>query len=244
MKFCPIFGSYSLAKTSRCNTLVAPAGLSFTPVAPTYEISTPDTGELFAKTLTYWEFSATAISSSPIKDWEIDWGDGSEPTQILGGPRSRISVTHYFREAGTYSVTIKTTDFDGVVNTITIGTYTVKEREIEPLAIAAPIGPELGIQEFSLEEPVAVSFAAPMQFTSESRFTEDYLSDLMEIMRQRQMLDLDQSGQKADSIAFTELIWSDDDLFGDEWHDFSEPEKADFWSETLENDLLLLKSGV
>jgi len=190
------------------NTLVVPTGLSFVPVAPVYEISAPTEGELFAKTLTYWEFSAAAISSSAIKDWEVNWGDGSEPTLVLGGPRSRISVTHYFREAGTYSVTIKTTDFDGVVNTITIGTYTVKERVIEPLAVAASFGPELGIQEFSFEAPVEVYAAAPMQFTSESRFTEDYLSDLMEIMRQRQMLDLDQSGQKSDSVTFTDLIWS------------------------------------
>ncbi|MCL2304520.1 MAG: PKD domain-containing protein [Planctomycetaceae bacterium] len=223
------------------NTLVAPASFGAVPVAPVYEISTPTEGELFAKTLTYWEFSAAAISSSAIKDWEVNWGDGSEPTLVLGGPRSRINVTHYFREAGTYSVTIKTTDFDGVVNTITIGTYTVKERVVEPLSVTASIGPELGVQEFSFEAPV-VSAAAPMQFTSESRFTEDYLSDLMEIMRQRQMLDLDLSGQKSEGVSFTELIWEDDELFDAEWIGFAEQqEDSDFWDGIFENDLVLLK---
>ena len=160
------------------NTTVAPASFGAVPVAPVYEISTPSEGELFAKTLTYWEFSATAISSSPIKDWEIDWGDGSEPTQILGGPRSRINVTHYFREPGMYSVTIKTSDFDGVVNTITIGTYTVKERVVEPLTVEsfAWVEPELAFEfdtpEFSSQEPV-VSFAAPSLFAGENHL-ENY----------------------------------------------------------------------
>jgi len=236
-----VWTNREIAET-RFNTLVAPAGLSFVPVAPVYEISTPTKGELFAKTLTYWEFSAAAISSSAIKDWEVNWGDESEPTLVLGGPRSRINVTHYFREAGTYSVTIKTTDFDGVVNTITIGTYTVKERAGESLAVAASIGTELDRPEFPLEKPV--SFAAPMQFTETSRFsfTDSYLADLTETMRQRQMLDLDQSGQKSESVPFTELIWSDDDLFDAEWTGFAEqPEESDFWDGIFENDLVLLK---
>ncbi len=228
------------------NTLVAPASFGAVPVAPVYEISTPTEGELFAKTLTYWEFSAAAISSSAIKDWEVNWGDGSEPTLVLGGPRSRINVTHYFREAGTYSVTIKTTDFDGVVNTITIGTYTVKERVVEPLVVEsfAWIEPELAFEfdtpEFSLQEPVAVSSAAPMQFAGENHI-ESYLADLTETMRQRQMLDLDQSGQKSESVSFTDLIWSDDELFENKWFDFAEPEETDFWCEVLEDDLLVLK---
>jgi len=77
--------------------------------------------------------------------------------------------------------------------------------------------------------------------------TEDYLSDLMEIMRQRQMLDLDQlrgAGKKSDSVAFADLIWADDELFGDEWLDFSDQDETGFWNEAFENDLLLLKTGV
>ena len=52
------------------------------------------------------------------------------------------------------------------------------------------------------------------------------------------MLDLDQSGQKSESVPFPELIW-DGELFGDEWLDFSEPETSDFWSDLFENDPLL-----
>jgi hypothetical protein len=243
-----IWTNREIAET-RFNTLVAPVGLNFVPTAPTYEISGPTEGELFAKTLTHWEFSATSISSSPIRDWEVNWGDGSESTLVLGGPRSRINVTHYFREAGTYTITIKTTDFDGVVNTITIGTYTVRVKVIEPLAVEsfALIEPELvfelGTSEFSLlDEPAMVSFAAPMPFASENRI-ENYLADLTETMRQRQMLDLDQlrSSEQA-PVSLTDLIWADDELFNDEWFDFAGQEReSDFWDEVFEGDLLLLK---
>ena len=61
-------------------------------------------------------------------------------------------------------------------------------------------------------------------------------------MRQRQMLDLDQSGQKPDLVSFTDLIWSDDELFDDEWMNFSESaEEGDFWSDVFDEDLLALK---
>jgi len=127
---------------------------------------------------------------------------------------------------------------------------------VEPLAIEpvttenfAWIEPELAFEfeasEFSLqEEPAMVSFAAPMQFAGENRI-ENYLADLAETMRQRQMLDLDQlrsSGQKADNVTFTDLVWSDDDLFDAEWIGVSEqPEEGDFWDGIFEDDLVLLK---
>jgi len=70
--------------------------------------------------------------------------------------------------------------------------------------------------------------------------------DLAKTTRQRQMLDVDQlrsSGQKSDNVTFTDLVWVDNDLFADEWFDFSEKqEESDFWSDVLEEDLLLLKS--
>ena len=142
--------------------------------------------------------------------------------------------------------------------------YTVKEKVVEPLAIEplaaesfawiepltvesfAWIESELDVpMAFSLpEEPAMVSFAAPMQFAGENRI-ENYLADLAETMRQRQMLDLDQlrsSGQKADNVTFTDLVWSDDDLFDAEWIGVSEqPEEGDFWDEIFEDDLVLLK---
>jgi len=119
---------------------------------------------------------------------------------------------------------------------------------VEPLVVEsfAWIEPELAFEfdtpEFSLQEPV-VSFAAPSPSASENHI-ENYLADLAETMRQRQMLDLDQSGPKANNTTFTDLIWTDDDLFDDSWLDFSEPAEADFWSEAFENDLLLLKTGI
>ena len=90
--------------------------------------------------------------------------------------------------------------------------------------------------EFSLPEvPLLVSLAAPLPTVGENPI-EDHLA---EIMRQRQMLDLDQSGQKAESITFPELLW-DGELFGDEWLDFTEPETSDFWSGVFEEELLVL----
>ena len=222
---------------------------------PVYEISGPE--EIFEKTMTHWEFSA--VSSIAIKDWEINWGDGSETTQILGGPRSRVSETHYYQEAGTYSITIKTTDFNDNVNSTIIGTYTVKARVIEPLDVEDTlIAPETDIIEFTSVESSVVSFASQPQEESltepfvawslpvnESRFTftESYLSEIAETMRQRQMVDLDgrNSGQ-ADIAAFTDLIWADDELFDHEWMDFSEKtEIADFWSDVFEEELLALR---
>ena len=58
-----------------------------------------------------------------------------------------------------------------------------------------------------------------------------------------QMLDLDgrNSGQ-TDHASFTDMIWSDDDLFGDEWMDFSEQtEEDDFWNDVFEEELLVLR---
>ena len=72
----------------------------------------------------------------------------------------------------------------------------------------------------------------------------DFHSALTETIRQRQMLDLDQlrnASQKSDGITFTELIWADDELFEDEWLDFSKPEESDFWSGAFEENLLTLK---
>ena len=97
-------------------------------------------------------------------------------------------------------------------------------------------------QEESLIEPFVIACSLPLD---ESRFTfsESYLAEIVETMRQRQMLDLDgrNSGQ-ADNTSFTDIIWEDEELFGDEWMDFSvQEEKGDFWNEIFEDDLLLLK---
>jgi len=168
--------------------------------------------------------------------------DGSEATKIFGGPRSRVSVTHYFQEPGTYTITIKTTDFKGIVATAVIGNYTVKERVTEPFAIEdfTLLEPIADIVEFTSQDEPEVSFATWSLPTNESRFTitENYLSELAETMRQRQMLDLDgRSSGQIDSVSFTDMIWSDGDLFDDEWVDFSEQsEETDFWGELFEYD--------
>ena len=85
-----------------------------------------------------------------------------------------------------------------------------------------------------------MSLAAPLYALSENRIGND-LADLTKIMRQRQMLDLDQSsGLIRESSAYPELIWADDQ-FGDEWLDFTEQEESDFWSEVFKSNLLTLQ---
>lgn len=95
------------------------------------------------------------------------------------------------------------------------------------------------------DEPSSASFITWSLPTNESRFAfmESYnLSELTEIMRQRQMYDLDgrNSGQ-TENLTFADQIWSDDELYGDEWVDFSEKlEEPDIWSDVFDDDLLAL----
>ena len=62
-------------------------------------------------------------------------------------------------------------------------------------------------------------------------------------MRQRQMLDLDQSGSTGQkSVSFEDLLWGDDEMFETNWIGLSEqPEGADFWDEIFEDGLVILK---
>ena len=137
--------------------------------------------------------------------------------------------------------------------------YTIKERVVETPATApfaaesfAWIEPEQEAMGFSLsEESTTGFFVTPVPFASESRFsfTENYLADLTEIMRQRQMLDLDQlrvADQKPDSVTFTDLVWADEELFESDWIGLSDqPEKSDFWNEVFEHDLpVVVKSDI
>ena len=185
--------------------------------------------KLHEKSLTYWEFW-TDSPSNPIRDWEVNWGDGSQLTLILGGPRNRINVEHFFRKPGTYTITVSTTDFFGISMTATIGTYMVKARR------TAKPAPEFTFQ----EEPPAVTIAAsPLPNESRMEFVEE---NTTETMRLRQMLDLDQRNFGQQSNRVTDAIFADDELFEDEWFDFSE-ERSDFWNDVFENELLSLKSG-
>ncbi|GEM_PF-2062244 len=106
---------------------VAEAVVSILKVMPTYGIHVPD--ELVAGRYFQWEFEAVA-SFNPIRDWEINWGDGSQPTQIHGGPRSRVSAWHLYRETGNYTITISTTDFDGIKSTVTYAISVTESVEV------------------------------------------------------------------------------------------------------------------
>ena len=127
-------------------------------------------------------------------------------------------------ECGTvpYTITVKTTNFDGQVTEVTMGTYTVKESRVEPLPIVESLAFSLPEEQ---AEPIVTFSASPMPLTSESRFsfTDSYLTGLAETMRQRQMLDLDQSGGlEQKSVSFEDLLWGDDEMFETNWIGLSE----------------------
>ena len=62
-------------------------------------------------------------------------------------------------------------------------------------------------------------------------------------MRQRLMLDLDQSPNFGrEFVFFPEFVWADDDPFEGEWTPLGEPPaKSDFWDGIFEEELLMLK---
>ena len=187
--------------------------------APTYTVFAPKMEGLFEKTTTYWDFSAVTSLYRPIMNWEVNWGDGSEKTRILGGPISHISAAHYFRQAGTYTVSVKTTDIDGIETTATIGIYTVKDKIIEQ-NFSQQVA-ELPIGEFQPKSEIAsLVLSNQLSYPGDEQHTiiDDYVLNVAETMRLRQMLDLDQShakSQKSGTVSFAELIWEDDDLFSD-----------------------------
>ena len=200
----------------------------------TYYVDGPNAGELIAGQVSRWEFSATE-TPSPIRDWSISWGDGTK-TVINGGPRSRISDAHFYRQAGDYTIIIQTTDFDGIVSTATFDVVVAQGAQaVAPIASR----PNMIFDTEILETAAAVAVEIPREPAASVNFR----SEVTETMRLRQMLDLDgrDALQKSAGVAFTDFLWSDGDLFGDEWFDFSAEEKeTDFWSGVFEEELLAL----
>lgn len=95
--------------------------------APTFHVQSPQSQQLISRKTTYWDFSVSTEDYKSIVGWIIDWGDGSENTTYLGGPRSTISLDHYFRNPGQYAITITMIDVHSQTNSIQIGPFLVEE---------------------------------------------------------------------------------------------------------------------
>ncbi|MCL2305342.1 MAG: hypothetical protein FWC43_08375, partial [Planctomycetaceae bacterium] len=106
----------------------ASAEITILNVAPTYYVNH---GDLVAGQFTRWEFSAADIPGSAVMKWVINWGDGTE-TVVNGGPRNHISETHRYRESKNYTITIRTTDLNGIESTATLGIHVAAKTQAAP----------------------------------------------------------------------------------------------------------------
>lgn len=211
------------------------------PTSPSFSISAPSEEQMQARTPTYWDFSATAAAFRPIVKWDIHWGDGSENTEILGGPRSEVIADHFYREPGTYNISITTTDIDGFQSTVSYTSHTVKEkREVVPTVaengVAVESTPEIydsaaifpaTIPESVIGESEETGFSAAAPLGNET--TESVASgviplavvfgaDFQESFRIRTMLDLDESGKmnREKPLQNSSVNAIIDQLFGEE----------------------------
>ena len=79
-------------------------GVTMEKVPPSLAIFGPELVK--EKRFGYWEFDAVDSSNLAIMDWTIAWGDGSRDTSIHGGPRSRVTPSHYYANSGQYTIKI------------------------------------------------------------------------------------------------------------------------------------------
>lgn len=110
-------GSYTLS-----------GSVTYFTIPPTFHVAAPEQGELTNDADTCWSFSVEGAADTAIVKWEIDWDDGSEPTEILGGPRNSVEVFHTFQESGRYTINVSVTDILGTVTTARMGPYEVSEN--------------------------------------------------------------------------------------------------------------------
>lgn len=232
LKVCDMEGNTSAPVDARITIL---------DTAPTFSVDGPKTGELAAGRPGYWEFSSHDSSFAPIMKWSVNWGDGTE-TEILGGPRNRITDSHVYRAARDYVITVSTTDIDGVVSTFTLSaavkrnTFPVQaatERETVAVSAENLVDPA--------SNPESPEIVALSRIDEETRFEKhDPKPAPADSMRLRQMLDLDQGRTQIREPGwnhFSEQVWEEDDWFEyDGFGSSDEQEEAEFWSEILEDN--------
>ena len=162
-------------------------------------------------------------------------GDGLTQYLVTGNStrKTATEITAYIE-----SVLPSDVPMTGVMVSSTV--CTAREQVVAPVLTGTFETPEFPLSDVKnsyreRERPVQIT---PVQvaYAPDCCFPADHT----EIMRQRQMLDLDRSrfsGQKFDDATFIDWVWSEEKLFGDEWIDFSEQKTSDFWSEVFEDDL-------
>ncbi len=167
-------------------------------VSPTYDIEHQGIKNFVSGQLFHWTLTASSSSWDPIMQWVVHWGDDSDDTVFLGGPIFRIYADHLYRTSGDFEITVTTTALDGFEAT---GRFPCSIPEIlNPL-------PETPDSNVAFIDNVSIWFV-DFPATYEPLVVHD------ETMRQRQMLDLDDSqevlGQRND-VRLLDAIWSDPD---------------------------------
>ncbi len=158
--------------------------LELNDIPPSFSIRGPSQENLTTRMPTYWDFEAIGNVFDPIVNWSIDWGDGTDATVVVGGPRNRVSLSHRFFDAGNYPITITTTGLAGTVSIAVYGAVEVAEKEIVP-----EIPEQVELPPATESQPAPVYANAPeMRFSS----VFDDLALREEEMRLRLMIDLDQ----------------------------------------------------
>ena len=208
---------------------VVTANVSIFDVMPTYQVNQPS--ELVAGRFAQWEFAANDTISDPIIKWAINWGDGSE-TVVNGGPLSRIFDTHFYRESKSYTITIKTTDIDGVESSAKLGIYVTPQPTVQQAA--------------SHEIPAAELYTHNADYGSKPwEDTTIVKTNADDTMRLRQMLDLDQSRESKAATSVADFIWADDGSLFADWIDFANEwdsyERTNVFEEELLKDLVLIE---
>ena len=198
---------------------IVEASVKIVDAAPTVTIGSSDFVE---KQLGYWKLEASDVPYDSICKWVIDWGDGQK-TELIGGPRNRVSLLHFYFEAKEYTAKVTVTDDDGIefsfdcaINVAAIPQAVFESfQTVESVTSTYSAAPDL-------ETPVVVADiltqetppTMPIYFVDNQRFVaENVLREETEYLELMGKNSFNPGNDKT-----TELVFADDfDLFEDEY---------------------------
>ena len=209
---------------------IAEANVRIVDAAPTITIGSP---EFVEKRFGYWELEASDSSCDSICKWVIEWGDGQK-TELIGGPRNRVSLSHYYLEAKEYTAKVTVTDDDGIEFSFnhTINVTPNPQAMLESFQMVEAVTPA-----YSTTPDVETPQTMPVYFADNQRFVAENLlheeTEYLELMGQNSF---NSGTNKATEPAFAD----DFDSFGDEyeWLGITESERRNGLS-SLDDQVLV-----
>lgn len=184
---------------------IVEANISIENLAPTFLIQSPDAADLFVGEMLYWDILAKVQPFSSIMNWSIDWGDGSPDTEILGGPRNRISVAHLYRQGGEYPLTVTTMDINGLTASVVIGTYAIVEERPSMTTILQTVQTqETPTQRSASFDSQNVESSLALDFSTQDLRISQWSQNVKTLQTtRRHMIDLDQRSDAMEKFAAT-----------------------------------------